>query len=194
MKIRKLFKFEGSHIVRDCTSHRCSHSIHGHSYQVEIFIESSFLDFGQMVVDFGLLKGTVKDFIDSFDHTHVMWSREDMEDQGYFMKYDRWITLPCSPSAEMLSVMFFFVIDKIMKNTVFNNGESSPRLSAVRVHETDTGWAEANAADVQLLWQWDLSEIIISPSIKSEWKNPTMYEELIKRNFFINPKINLKYQ
>ena len=78
MLIRKLFKFEGSHIVRDCTSQRCSHSIHGHSYQVEIFIKSRHLDFGQMVVDFGLLKGTVKDFIDSFDHTHVMWSREDI--------------------------------------------------------------------------------------------------------------------
>ena len=81
-----------------------------------------------------------------------------------------------------------------MKSTVFNNGESDPRLSAVRVHETDTGWAEANEDDARLLWRWDLDEIIISPSIKSEWKNPAKYEELIKRNLFINPKINLKYQ
>lgn len=30
MLIRKLFKFENAHIVRGCSTRRCSHSIHGH--------------------------------------------------------------------------------------------------------------------------------------------------------------------
>ena len=44
MIIRKLFKFEGAHIVRDCSSDRCKFSIHGHSYVVEVFLTSDKLD------------------------------------------------------------------------------------------------------------------------------------------------------
>lgn len=68
MLIRKLFKFENAHIVRNCTSDRCKRSIHGHSYKVELLLKASKLDHGQMVYDFGLLKGVIKDLYDSFDH------------------------------------------------------------------------------------------------------------------------------
>ncbi|WP_238353640.1 6-pyruvoyl trahydropterin synthase family protein [Pseudomonas proteolytica] len=68
MLIRKLFKFESAHIVRNCTSRRCSRSLHGHSYKIEVLLEAYALDHGQMVYDFGLLKGTVGNFIDGFDH------------------------------------------------------------------------------------------------------------------------------
>lgn len=46
MIIRKQFKFEGAHIVRNCTSQRCRENIHGHSYIVEVFITSDKLDHG----------------------------------------------------------------------------------------------------------------------------------------------------
>lgn len=194
MLIRKLFKFEGSHIVRDCTSERCSKSIHGHSYVVEIFLTSTGLDNGQMVVDFGLLKGTVKDFIDAFDHTHVSWVKESEEVKNFFRKHnERWIELPCSPSAEMFSLMFFFVIDRIIKNTVFNNGEKFVSLYAVRVHETATGYAESSREDLESLWRWDLEDIIISQPIMDEWKDSYMWSRLIENDPFINPSINLKY-
>lgn len=61
MLIRKLFKFENAHVVRNCTSDRCKRSIHGHSYKVELLLKASKLDHGQMVYDFGLLKGVIKD-------------------------------------------------------------------------------------------------------------------------------------
>lgn len=194
MLIRKLFKFEGSHIVRNCTSVRCSHSIHGHSYVVEVFLTAAGLDNGQMIVDFGLLKGTVRDFIDAFDHTHVIWEKESDEVKDFFKKHNqRWIILPCSPSAEMLSLMFFFVIDTIISNTVFNNGEKKPVLKAVRVHETDTGWAESNADDLMKFWKWGLDDIKISQAIIDEWKDPLMWSRLIENDPFINPKINFNF-
>jgi hypothetical protein len=56
MLIRKLFKFENAHIVRGCSTRSCAHSIHGHSYKVELLLEALALDHGQMVYDFGLLK------------------------------------------------------------------------------------------------------------------------------------------
>lgn len=62
MLIRKLFKFENAHVVRNCTSDRCKRSIHGHSYKVELLLKASKLDHGQMVYDFGLLKGVIMTF------------------------------------------------------------------------------------------------------------------------------------
>ncbi len=61
MLIRKLFKFENAHIVRNCSSDRCKRSIHGHSYKVEVLLQANRLDHGQMVYDFGLMKGIIKD-------------------------------------------------------------------------------------------------------------------------------------
>ncbi len=70
MIIRKLFTFEGAHIVRNCSSRRCRENLHGHSYTVEVFLSSDRLDNGCMVLDFGLL-GEVRELSDSFDHACV---------------------------------------------------------------------------------------------------------------------------
>lgn len=194
MIIRKLFKFEGAHIVRDCSSDRCKRSLHGHSYLVEVFLTSNKLDNGQMIVDFGLLKGTIKDFIDSFDHCYSAWNKESEE----FLKFivensERYVIMPVSPSAEMYSLMFFYVIDKIIRNTKFNNGEGDVQLHSVRVHETDTGYAESFREDLKW-WKWELEDILISTSIMGEWKNPNMWYELMDEISFSNPVIELKYQ
>jgi 6-pyruvoyltetrahydropterin/6-carboxytetrahydropterin synthase len=105
MIIRKLFKFENAHIVRNCTSRRCSRSIHGHSYKVEILLESNFLDNGQMVYDFGLMKTTIKELIDSFDHAITLWKYDNPEYIEFAKKFsERWIILPVNPSAEQFSM------------------------------------------------------------------------------------------
>ena len=75
MTIRKLFKFEGAHIVRPCSSEKCRENIHGHSYVVEVFLTSDKLDNGYMVMDFCRLD-KVKQFIESFDHTYSLCNRE----------------------------------------------------------------------------------------------------------------------
>ena len=63
MRIRKSYTLPNAHIVRNCSSLRCKKSLHGHVYEVEVFFESDALDNGMMVLDFGLTKGTIKDFI-----------------------------------------------------------------------------------------------------------------------------------
>ncbi len=77
MIIRKLFKFENAHVVRGCSTQRCRASIHGHSYKVEVLFESKYLDNGQMVYDFGLMKRGMKELIDSFDHGVAIWDGDD---------------------------------------------------------------------------------------------------------------------
>lgn len=194
MIIRKLFKFEGSHVVRNCSSGRCKFSIHGHSYTVEVFITASGLDNGQMVLDFGLMKGPIKDFIDSFDHAYSMWNQESVEFKYFINKFSqRWISMPCSPSAESYSLLFFFVIDKIIKSTIFNNGEQNVKLHSVRVHETATGYAEAFKEDMEWVI-YKLPDIVMSDSIKEEWSDCNMFDKLIyadlnKEYAFINPVV-----
>ncbi len=108
MIIRKKFKFEGAHIVRNCSTDRCKKSIHGH--------------------------------------------------------------LPISPSAESYSLMFLKFVDLILKNTTFTNGEGNVKVSSVRVHETQTGYAEAFREDMKLI-EFDIQKVIFSDQVINEWED-----------------------
>lgn len=195
MIIRKLFKFEGAHIVRNCSSDRCKKSIHGHSYVVEVFLEGGRLDNGQMVVDFGLLKGPIKDFIDSFDHAYSMWNREVLNYKDFmYNNSDRVVEMPVSPSAEGYSLLFAYVISKIISNTKFVNGEDSNlSLHKVRVHETTTGYAEAYKSDVQNLVNFTLKDINFTPAIIQDWSNKNMILDLLTNKPFVNPYVTLTH-
>lgn len=178
MVIRKLFKFEGAHIVRNCSSVRCKKSIHGHSYVVEVFFTSKGLDNGQMILDFGLMKGTIKDIVDSFDHAYSMWDKESDEFQKFMTENsDRYITMPVSPSAEAYSLMLLYIIDKIVRATEFNNGEKDVQVSSVRVAETVTGWAESFREDLDW-YDYKLEDTVFSDGVKAEWNDPDMYDKL----------------
>lgn len=190
MIIRKLYKFENAHIVRNCSSDRCKYSIHGHSYKVEILLESHSLDNGQMVYDFGLMKNHIKDFLDSFDHATAFWADDNKEYVEAIKTHSlRWIQLPVSPSAEQFSRVFFRVVDAIIHNTKMNNGEQRVVLNSVIVHETETGYAQAFHKDAysERMGLIDLEEIIFSDQVKAEWSESTMYEDLLNGKQFVNP-------
>jgi 6-pyruvoyltetrahydropterin/6-carboxytetrahydropterin synthase len=147
-----------------------------------------------MVLDFGLLKNEVKEFIESFDHAYSMWGRETILFKDAIKSFsERWVELPVSPSAEMYSLMFFYVIDEIFKNTTFNNGEKNVSLHSVRVHETATGYAESFREDLKY-WDYYLRDIIFSDGIKDDWKNKIWWNQLLSKTKFINPKIKLLYE
>jgi len=184
MIIRKLFKFENAHIVRNCTTKRCSQNVHGHSYKVEVLLESNFLDNGQMVYDFGLVKLKMKELIDSFDHTITLWSGDNQAYIADMKKHSlRWIELPVSPSAEQFSRVIFLLMEKVLQNSTFNNGEREVYINSVIVHETDTGYAQAfkEDADSELMGIIALKDIIFSPQIQAEWSNNSLYNELINQ-------------
>ena len=171
MIIRKKFKFEGAHIVRNCSTKRCKTSIHGHSYKVEVFFTSNKLDNGYMILDFGLTKKYIKNIIDSFDHAYSLWTEESDEFKNFSKQNSlRLIEMPVSPSAEIYSLMFLKFIDHILKNTRFSNGEGDVQVSSVRVHETKTGYAEAFRDDMNLI-ELDIKKIVFSDEIIKEWKN-----------------------
>ena len=177
MLIRKLFKFEGAHIVRNCSSQRCRENIHGHSYIVEVFIASDKLDKGYMVMDFVLLD-KVKELIDSFDHSYSLWQKEEEDLKQFVYRYNRRVAeIPVSPSAEGYALLFLFLIDKILQHTEHKNGEGNVRLNSVRVHETATGYAEAFREDLSLV-DFSLKDIRFSEAIQEEWKDNVWWKTL----------------
>jgi 6-pyruvoyltetrahydropterin/6-carboxytetrahydropterin synthase len=177
MIIRKKFRFEGAHILHNCTSRRCRENIHGHSYEVEVLVKSDSLDKGFMVMDFILLN-KAGEFIHSFDHSYTLWDKEQETVKEAVYRLNRRIAeIPVSPSAEGYALLFLYAIDKIIANTNFRNGEGNVRLQSVRVHETQSGYAEAFREDLSLV-NFNLKDILFSKGIKEEWKDPEWWDKL----------------
>jgi 6-pyruvoyltetrahydropterin/6-carboxytetrahydropterin synthase len=182
MVIRKLFKFENAHIVRECSTLRCSQNLHGHSYKVEVLIESNYLDNGQMVYDFGLTKLYIKEIIDSFDHAITLWSGDDkdyIEQMKRFSK--RWVELPVSPTAEQFSRVFFLIIERILNLSVKNNNERDIKLNSIIVHETESGYAQCFREDAhsKLMGEIDLNSIKFSKQIQKEWSYQELWSDIL---------------
>ena len=191
MLIRKLFKFENAHIVRDCTTQRCSENIHGHSYKIEVLLESNYLDDGQMVYDFGLMKQTIKELIDGFDHGITLWSGDD---DAYLLAMKthshRWVELPVSPSAEQFSRVIYLLVERVLACTAMQNGEREVMLHSIIVHETETGYAQGFAKDAHstLMGKISLEEIVFSPQVQSEWSDPLLWKKLLSTTMMQNPR------
>lgn len=195
MRIRKLFKFENAHIVRNCSSERCKYSIHGHSYQIELILQAHRLDHGQMVYDFGLLKSSIKDIIDSFDHAICFWSKDDSDYIDACKKFsNRWVSLPVSPSAEQFSRVIFFWAKQILEQTQMQNGEADVSVYSVIAHETATGYAQCFEDDVlnAHMGELMLTDFDFSDAVKAEWSDPLMYDKLINGEKFVNPTVSLQ--
>lgn len=191
MIIRKLFKFENAHIVRGCSTIKCRSSLHGHSYRVEVLFESNFLDNGQMVYDFGLMKRNIKELIDSFDHAIALWSADDRAYVDAMKKYSkRWIELPVSPSAEQFSRLIYLLVERVLACTTMQNGEKEVKLHSIIVHETETGYAQAFKEDAhsKLMGIIHLEDISFSPQVQSEWSESRLWEKLLTYTLIENPK------
>ncbi|WP_345979688.1 6-carboxytetrahydropterin synthase [Sulfurimonas sp. HSL3-2] len=191
MIIRKLFKFENAHIVRGCSSVKCRSSLHGHSYKVEILFESNFLDNGQMVYDFGLMKQNMKALVESFDHAITLWSGDSKEYIEDMKKHSsRWVELPVSPSAEQFSRVIFVMIDALLALTCKVNGENEVKLYSVIVHETDTGYAQCFRDDAysKQMGYIELEDIIFSDEVKEGFGDANLFEDIKNKKSFTNPK------
>jgi len=181
MIIRKQFKFENAHIVRDCSTQRCSENIHGHSYKVEVLLESNYLDNGQMVYDFGLTKLYIKELIDSFDHAITLWNKDDKNYIEKMKQYsNRWVELPVSPSAEQFARVIYLMAERVLACTDMQNGEREVKLHSIIVHETETGYAQGFKEDAhsKLMGEIALEDIVFSSQIQSEWSNRDLWTKL----------------
>nr|WP_321266775.1 6-carboxytetrahydropterin synthase [uncultured Sulfurimonas sp.] len=191
MIIRKLFKFENAHVVRGCSTLKCRSSLHGHSYKVELLFESNFLDNGQMVYDFGLMKQNMKALVESFDHGVSIWSGDNKKYiKDMKLHSQRWVELPVSPSCEQFSRVIFVMIDRLLQLTSSVNGEKEVKLHSVIVHETATGYAQAFSYDAYSkdMGYIELDSIVFSDEVKKSWADAMLWEKIKKAENFVNPK------
>lgn len=166
MVIRKLYRIESAHIVRDAVSKRCSHSYHGHSGVFEVFFKSNALDAAGMVYDFGAMKKTVGSFIDMFDHAVHLWNRDEEENIEFFTQHNaRYIILPFNPTAENYALFFKKCVNQILNYSHFSNSECGVYCSGVRYHETVTGYAESEEQDT---CTFKLNQVEFSDAVLAE--------------------------
>ena len=148
MIIRKLYRIESAHVVRKAVSQRCSHSYHGHSGKIEVFLKADRPDNAGMVYDFGAFKKTIGSFIDMFDHSIHLYSDDKKENIKFFKKEnERYAIFPFNPTAENYALFFKYAINEILTHSTFTNGEQGVYCSGVRYHETETGYAESEEND-----------------------------------------------
>ena len=171
MLITKIFKVESSHRVVNCSSERCKFSLHGHSAVIEVTLNCTEQDNGGMGYDFGLMKGTIKEYIDSMDHCNISYANDDKEYVDFIKKFNqRWIELPVTPSAEFLSAYLFAAIQNILTHTNFANGEGTVEVYSVKYHETSTGSATCFKNDMPYWFPYYLlDKIQYSDGVLKDW-------------------------
>jgi 6-pyruvoyltetrahydropterin/6-carboxytetrahydropterin synthase len=121
--ITKQFAFEASHQLDQMPEgHQCKR-LHGHSYRVEVVLQSQHLDDKGMVVDYGDLDPFGVWLKETFDHRHL---------NDVFNEYG----FAAHTTAENLAWFMF----QWLWNDASPEGQEA--LKAVRVSETQKTWAE----------------------------------------------------
>lgn len=131
--IRKKKKFEMAHKLASSYSVECQ-QIHGHSYIAEIFISAEKVNEDGMVIDFKLLNEVVNPIINQFDHKLVIFNGDLAE----ALVTEKMVELPFNPTAELMAEWFAV---KIKEGLELLTEVEMVELT-VRLHETDTGWAQ----------------------------------------------------
>lgn len=137
--IRKKFRFETAHRLPSSYSQKCQ-QIHGHSYVGEIFLESETLNNDGMVMDFGMIKEKIQQIVDAFDHKFILSTADpimpSVEHLEKHFQMDLGLRIfPYAPTAEMFAKYIYDEMKKLIKT-------DNVKVKAVRIHETETGWAE----------------------------------------------------
>jgi 6-pyruvoyltetrahydropterin/6-carboxytetrahydropterin synthase len=96
-------------------------NLHGHNYRVRLFARGETLDSGGMLVDFGALKGALKEVTGQLDHTNL-------NDNPFFCG---------DPSAERIAHFIFVGVEAKLSAQGFD----AALLHAVEVFETHTNMA-----------------------------------------------------
>lgn len=185
MIIRRTFKAETAHIVRNAYTERCRSSVHGHSYEYELFLSATELDNAGMVTDFTFVKKYFNPLFDSFDHVSILMTSEKEEIKDCFLKnFERVVIADWNSTAELQSRFFttisYFIIKYLNENNLWENGEQGVKVKSVRVHETKTGYAECNVGD---LAGFDDSEPIDVKSLYIKLAQSTKFSEGIQKDW-----------
>jgi len=126
-EVRVEADFAAAHFLKDY--HGKCEALHGHNYKVYAHVKGSKLDKGGMLLDFTILKKSLKDVCNQLDHTNL----NDLTD------YNNQEVFNQNPSAERIAQWIFQQLEAILKEKKALN--KNTKLYAVDVFETDTSRA-----------------------------------------------------
>lgn len=141
--IRKKYRVEYAHQLENAYSACCYETIHGHSGIVEVFLSAEQLDKNEMVVDFGEVSSLIKNYLmDEYDHAIIIPGSFSKEYWNCLTKYNKKVkVVSFNPTAEKFAFQIYWDICRILQPAI-DTGKRVFRVSKVRFHETDTGYAE----------------------------------------------------
>lgn len=142
--VTRRLEFDAAHRVPLHES-KCKH-LHGHRYVVEITASAEALDEKGFVVDFGVLKRGLGQWIDTnLDHNTIYQAGDAPMERArvFFERERRWFAMDCAPTAENLARMLF----EVATNTFVYL--QAIKIERVRVYETPNCWAEWPCASIE---------------------------------------------
>ncbi len=123
---------------------------HGHSRRVEVVVASPELDANDMVCDFAALKMAINSFVDRFDHSLAVNSRDPIVGKLSNMSDRLVVFQDQDPTTEVLAK---FIYDHLVGQIASGREFAGPMgqtyrlpkslvVERVRVGETSSSWAE----------------------------------------------------
>ena len=139
IQITKIFHFEMAHALEGYDG--LCQNIHGHSYKLRVTVEGIPLNDSSspkdgMILDFSDLKHVVEtSIIRKYDHALVLNSKTDAAIINTLRNhYEKIVEVNFQPTSEQLLMEFAKIIQHNLPENV--------RLHSLRLHETDSSYAE----------------------------------------------------
>lgn len=141
MIICSIFRFEAAHKLSRSYNKDCMNNIHGHSYQLKVYVDSE-LDEDGMVMDFKRFKEIVRDVIKPYDHALIIDVTDPIIDKQKIPQ-EKLILFGGNPTAENMANRF--VVD-IYKQIRISNSIKYPEHFKVKVelYETVDNYVSTN--------------------------------------------------
>ena len=125
-EVRVESDFAAAHFLQDY--HGKCENLHGHNYKVYVHAKGNELDAGGMLLDFGVLKNSLRNVCKILDHTNL----NDLQENGKSVFNQ-------NPSAERIAKFIFDKVKEDLSNSGWN--KHSQFVYAVDVFETPTSRA-----------------------------------------------------
>ena len=125
-EVRVESDFAAAHFLQDY--HGKCENLHGHNFKVYVHAKGNELDAGGMLLDFGVLKNSLRNVCKILDHTNL----NDLQENGKSVFNQ-------NPSAERIAKFIFDKVKEDLSNSGWN--KHSEFVCAVDVFETPTSRA-----------------------------------------------------
>lgn len=125
-EVRVESDFAAAHFLQDY--HGKCENLHGHNYKVYVHAKGNEIDAGGMLLDFGVLKNSLRNVCKILDHTNL----NDLQENGKSVFNQ-------NPSAERIAKFIFDKVKEDLSNSGWN--KHSEFVYAVDVFETPTSRA-----------------------------------------------------